>query len=238
MTSLRTIPLLVLMTLLGATFLVPDTASAQARRMGWGDSTYGHEGIAFDCNDPPAEATLVVSFVSPVSDIIGVEAKVDMCTLPSDLPPWWRFDIPGSCREGLVEVSTDFSAGPTSFTRAWPGSTNSTLNVIYGYTWSTAMNRFSILITNPSFVSTPLEIGREYYAFKLRFITPQGPCEGCAIPACFVLNSLVLTHSGGAVETSPDYVWGMWQGDNDCPFVVGSTPSTWGRLKAVYRSSP
>lgn len=210
---------------------------AAARNMGWGDSTPGHMAIDFDCAHPPAEATLVVSFVSPVSDLIGIEAKVDMCTKPFDLPEWWRFDVPGGCREGLVELSTDFTAGPASHELAWPASTNQSLQVIYGYTWSAAMNRFSIVVANADLQPVPLVIGHEYYAFKLRFVTPKGPCEGCAIPACFVINSLVLTYSGGVIETELLDGYAMWQGDNDCPFVVAAAPTTWGRVKAIYRSS-
>ena len=217
--------------------LLAGPLHAADRNMGWGDSTPGHMDLTFDCANPPAEATLVVSFVSPVSDLIGIEAKVDMCTKPSDLPEWWRFDVPGGCREGLIELSTDFASGPASHAVAWPGSTNQALQVIYGYTWSTAMNRFAVTVANGNGQPSPLVIGHEYYAFKLRFLTPTGACAGCAIPACFVINSLVLTHSGGATETSLADGYARWQGDNDCPFVVAAAPTTWGRVKAIYRSS-
>lgn len=218
-----------------ASLLLASPASAQFRNMGWGDSTPGHADLSFDCGDPPAEATLVVSFVSPVSDVIAIEAKLDMCTLPSDLPDWWRFDVPGSCREGLIELSTDFTAGPSSHAVAWTVPTSNLLEVIPGYGWSAAMNRFSIRMYNTDLRPTPLELGKEYYAFKLRFPTPAGGCAGCSVPACFVINGLVLVHSGGKTETTLANGWAMWQGHNRCPFVVDAAGTTWGRVKAGYR---
>ncbi len=235
MKNLRVILHTCIATLLLAASTPVGPVAAQARSMGWGDSTPGHSEIAFDCANPPAEATLVVSFVSPVSDVIGIEAKIDMCTIPHDLPDWWRFDLPGSCREGQIELSTDFAAGPSSHALAWSTPTSESVQVIYGYTWSTAMNRFSIVVANGNLQSTPLAIGKEYYAFKLRFPTPAGTCAGCSVPACFVINSLVITHSGGKTETALYGGWAMWQGNNNCPFVVGAAGTTWGRVKASYR---
>jgi len=62
-----------------------------------------------------------------------------------------------------------------------------------------------------------------------------GERKSCSVRACFVLKSLVLAPSGGKIETDPDYVWGRWQGNNNCPFVVDAKPSSWGRVKANYR---
>ncbi len=226
--------------LLFAVLLLPalaDPAFAQLRFMGWGDSTPGHQDLAFDCRDPPGEATLVVSFVSPVSDIIGVRAVIDMCTKPNDLPEWWRFDLPAGCRYGTIEASTDFSAGPATYALAWSGPTSVTTEVHFGHTWSAAMNRIVVTVAHGNLQSTPLELGRQYYALKLTFRTPAGACPGCEMRACFVLNSLVLTHSGGELETEMDYSnWSRWQeGQPDCPFVVPVAPASWGGLKAAYR---
>ncbi|MEO6462615.1 MAG: hypothetical protein ABIP29_06020, partial [Candidatus Eisenbacteria bacterium] len=155
-------------------------AQAQFRNMGWGDSTPGHMELVIDCGQPPPDATLVVSFVSPVTDIIGITAVVDMCTKPSDLPDWWRFDLVGGCREGTAELGTNFVDGPSSHPSAWSGPVSSSLGIIPGYAWSAAMNRFQVTVAS-SGPPLPLVVGEEYYAFKLRFVTPPGTCAGCEV---------------------------------------------------------
>lgn len=229
----------VLITIVTACFILVVAAApaqAQFRNMGWGDSPPGHMELIFDCQQPPPDATLVVSFVSPVPDIIGITAVVDMCTKPSDLPEWWRFDLVGGCREGTIEVSTNFAAGPSSHPSAWSGPVSSSLQIIPGYAWSAAMNRFRITLI-PANPPTSLVVGEEYYAFKLRFVTPAGTCAGCPIHACFVINELTITSSSGKHETQLGDGFAKWQGDTDpgCPFVVPAAAATWGRLKASYR---
>lgn len=228
---------LVLLVLLAGFAAAPATSFAQARHMGWDDSTDGHQDLAFDCNNPPAEATLVVSFIAPASDIFSITAKLDMCTLPDDLPPWWRFDDPEGCRYGLDEVTTNFAGGPATFPMAWTASTSIIKQLTYGYGWSTAMNRWEITIYNSNSTATPLVMGQEYYAFKMKFHTPAGACAGCATPACFVLNDLIVQTSSGAMQTVMTYEnWVKWQGgQGNCPFVVPVLPQTWGAIKAAYR---
>jgi hypothetical protein len=217
----------------------PGTAAAQSaiRNMGWGDSTPGHMLLTFDCQDPPDDATLVVSFKAPVSDVVGIFAKVDMCTEPNDLPEWWRFDVGGGCREGLYEVSTNFGAGPGSHPVAWSGAVTTSVNLVPGYLWSEAMNRFLVTVVSTNGQPMALVPDTEYYAFKLRFRTPKGTCAGCEMPACFVLNELLITTSTGKVETMLFDGWARWQGDTSpgCPFVVPALQGSWGRLKAAYR---
>jgi hypothetical protein len=228
---------LALFAVLMALAAIPGRASAQYRNMGWGDSTPGHMELVFDCESPPPDVTLVVSFISPVTDIIGLTAKVDMCTEPHALPDWWRFDVPGGCREGLFELSTNFAAGPSSHPVAWGGALTTSVQVVPGYAWSDAMNRFLVTIAIANGKPPPLVVGEEYYAFKLRFLTPVGTCAGCDVHACFVINDLTITSSSGKVETfRNDGDYAMWQGQTypGCPFVVPATSSSWGRLKATY----
>ena len=223
---------------LAVTLASPDPAASQvaSRNMGWDDSTPGHMVLTFDCQNPPDDATLVVSFQAPVSDVVGISAKVDMCTRPHALPEWWRFDVPGGCREGLYEVSTNFAAGPSSHPVAWNGGVTASVNLIPGYLWSDAMNRFLVTVLSSNGQPMPLVPGEEYYAFKLRFVTPDGPCVGCDVHACFVINDLTITTSTGKVETQLADGFSQWQGDTapGCPFVVPAQPATWGKIKATY----
>lgn len=215
----------------------PGPAHAQARHMGWGDSTNGHQELAFDCGSPPAEATLVVSFVAPANDILAIRAYVDLCTVPFELPAWWRFDLAEGCRYGTDELSVDFASGPSTFPVAWTAQTSATKLLQFGHGWSTAMNRWEILIHNANLQPTPLVQGQEYYAFKLTFRTPAGACAGCDMEACFVLNQLDVEHSGGVSQTAMTYEnWVNWQGGQaNCPFVVPAASTTWGRVKGAYR---
>lgn len=223
--------------LVALTLAVSDPAAAALRFMGWGDATPNHQALAFDCGNPPAEAVLVVAFEAPAAELYGITAQVDMCTRPFDLPEWWRFDLPGACRDGTLELSTDFAGGPATFAKAWSGPTSASVVTTFGYTWSNAMNRFTVSIASANGQPFAVVPGTTYYAFRLVFHTPAGACDGCALPACFVINSLVVTTSQGPVETQMDYTnWTQWQGGQlDCPFIVGSAPATWGRVKAAYR---
>jgi hypothetical protein len=182
---------------------------------------------------------LVAAFEAPAGTLRAIVAHVDMCTVPSELPAWWRFDLPGGCREGTIGVSTDFSAGPSSFANPWTGPVTATVAVQFGgSTWSTAMNRFTVTVAGAGPGLFKVQPGTTYYAFKLVFTTPKGTCEGCAMRACFVLNSLdVVTESGFISPTTMNYGnWTNWQGGQfDCPFVVAAAPASWGRVKAAYR---
>ena len=214
-------------------------AEAQFRSMGWGDSTPGHQDANFDCANPPPEATLVVSFSVPASEILGITAKIDMCTLPRDLPEWWRFDVPGGCREGVLEVSTDFSSGPNSYPVAWTRSVSTSLEVLPGYAWSASMNRFIVSVSTANGQPFSLQPGQEYYAFRLRFLTPAGSCPGCELPACFMLNGLTVETTSGPIEAGGNFyeMYGRWKYEvsGGCPFVVPAAYSSWGQVKASYR---
>jgi hypothetical protein len=111
--------------------------------------------------------------------------------------------------------------------------------VIPGYAWSASMNRFIVTVATANGQPFAIQPDRQYYAFRLRFLTPSGPCAGCDLPACFMLNGLTIETTAGPIEAVGNYdgMYGRWKHEvaGGCPFVVPAAPSTWGRLKASYR---
>jgi len=89
-----------------------------------------------------------------------------------------------------------------------------------------------------SWVALPLVAGANYLAFKIRFGNPSTGCGECEHGACIVLNELRFTHDGGQITgTQMDYTnYCSWQsGVYDCPFIVPSVVSSWGKVKDAYR---
>ncbi len=213
-------------------------AAAQSYRyMGWGDSLHDPDtDLAVDCSALPATSTLVVSFEAPVGDLTGVSGYLDFCTRPYTLPEWWQFNLVGGCREGAYSVTADFSSGPSTHLDPWASGAMVDFSLEYPF-GGPAMGRIWFDISTADGMPVPLQVGEEYYACKFVFDNPSVGCGDCEIPACFVLNGLVLHHSSGVAFTSMDFSnWAQWRGGTvDCPFVVPILGTSWGSVKAVYR---
>jgi hypothetical protein len=217
-----------------------DPAGAQLRRMGWGDVGLDHRDASPNCSALPDENTLVASFVATgISDLRKVEGYVDFCTEPYSLPEWWKFDLAGGCHQDSLSLSVDFSSGPFTQLNPWVDGANVSFQFLENPMGEDpSMARIEFTVESKGVGNVPLEEGKEYYAFKLRFGNPDAGCEGCQIGACFVLNGLLLYHSGEITPTEMDFYsnYATWQGgQSDCPFIVPTRQTSWGRLKALYR---
>ena len=122
-------------------------------------------------------------------------------------------------------------------------------------------NRIRIISANSVTPTPALTTGTRYVGQQLELktegtladcdptIDPTPLCtDGCSVPACFVLNELVIfmevdtgnpnpdiihyTHDGGATRNFVTYQSGT--GAN-CPGATPTRSSTWGAVKALYR---
>lgn len=233
--------LLLLFALLGS-FSAPAQAQAPFRKMGWGDSTPGHQDITPNCAALADQSKLVISFVAPkgINNMQGIDGYVDFCTKPYPIPPWWTFSPYFGCRSDSLSASVDFSQGPSSFPSAWGGRQG---QLFLGYepspTGSWQMSRIRFAFAPDPGSPIALQEGQEYYAIQIVFGNPDVGCTGCEYPACFVLNGLLLLHDNNIVDpTTSDFnsMYCRWMGGQaDCPFIVPTVPTTWGRMKDSYR---
>src|SRR5262245_54802221 len=232
----RWLPLLTLM------LALPTAAHAQfeIRKMGWGDSgLYDHDSSPL-CSALPDQSKLVVSFEAPpgVQSLTRVWGYVDFCTKPYAIPSWWTFAPFGGCRAESLSVVANFSNGPFSHPDPWGGRGVVTFSYEPHPSGDWAMSRIWVEVTTSPGSPIPLVAGEESYAFQIVFGNPDACCQGCDLPACFVLNGLVIEHDGDAFYTQMDGYqnYATWQGgQGDCPFVVPTERTTWGRLKESYR---
>ena len=106
--------------LLFSFWFAPDV-SGQLRFMGWDDADPGASDLSPDYEHLPGRSTLVVSFQAPAGceTVQRIEAEMDFCTLPFSLTEWWRFDQADGCRYQALQVSADFSSGPTTHINPW-----------------------------------------------------------------------------------------------------------------------
>lgn len=224
---------------------LPVSAQAQGplRSMGWEDTKDdSNHDSHLNCGALPDKSKLVVSFKAPagIQSLERIFGYVDLCTKPYPVLPWWTFDpYTTGCRSHGLSANADFAAGPFTHTDPWGGrgQTYMVYGASPGGSWE--MARITVDVTMTPGAPIPLVAGQEYYAFQIEFANPDVGCGGCELPACFVLNGLLIYHDGGYVEpTTMDFYsnYVRWQGgQSDCPFIVPTLPTSWGRLKEIYR---
>lgn len=205
--------------------------------IGWSDTReWKYQDLWFDCGTP-TEAVLVASFPAPagIYGLYRLEAHIDFCLYGYPIPEWWRFDA-GGCREGDLEVSADFTQGPSTHTDYWQGNANAEVNF---FLQTPSRARIEVVVEMDADPEELLPPGAEIYAFKVRFLPPDTSCFGCPMGTCFMLNDFItLYHSLGTTEVlSNDYEsYARWQSDSgSCPFIVSVDEESWGSVKAKYR---
>jgi hypothetical protein len=223
-------------------FLVLSTGTAQAqyfRHMGWEDSVPGDQVVEPNCSALPDQSKLIISFTAPpgVSNLESVWGYIDFCTKPYALPSWWTFAPYGGCRGDALSASANFSSGPSTYADPWAGRGQASVQFEPSPIGDWGMARLEFQVQAIPGAPIPLQADKEYYASQIVFGNPDQGCDGCGLAACFVLNGLVIYHDGGIpYYTLMDYSnYCLWNVRYDCPFVVATEPTTWGRLKASYR---
>ena len=198
-------------------------------------------GCSSEINDLPLQAAFVLS--SPVDSVIAFELVIDVDVADVSLPPWWRMD-PGQCRAG--GWSADVLA-PASCDDPWQGAGVAAVQGWLAGTPGGSPRHGRLLVAAAAIPGTfvTLDADVAYTAARAVLRTNKTlTCEGCAIPACLVFNSLLIRRlPGSSVETltlSNPEVPGLervrWQGGSgaDCQ-AVPTRRSTWGAVKSLYR---
>ncbi len=195
------------------------------------------------CADISAHRYLVCSFqlAAPIDSVIGAEFVLDLQSAASPLPAFWQLGAGGCNQGGLVP---SFPA-PGACADAWNGLGSAIIvDAIPGQPRGLAsMLRIRAVATVASTQARAFEAGIPYNAIQFDLgIARMGNCADCEVPACLVLNSMWLRRLPGAADVlisgdgGAHENFATWQGGvgADC-LTVPARPSSWGRIKVLYR---
>lgn len=249
----------ILTALLLGVLLVPR-AHAAGISLRW-DHCFGDAGLAnksFACNtNLGGIETLAGSFVLPaaLTQVAGVQMKLEITTASASLPAWWAFFNSGTCRQTSLS-NAQITPAPAIACVDWSAGIGSAVVASYSigaFGPSTAAVTAYTAVAAASVAD--LSAGQEYSTGSLRINHQKtvglGSCAGCSTPACIYLRSVevfLLTGTTAAVTlTSPvngtDANTATWQSGAGVPALPGGAcsgavpvrASTWGEVKSLYR---
>ncbi len=222
---------------------------AQGLSIAWQDcrppAGSGFDTQNYGCQSSIATLPLFPAFTLavPVDSVYAMELVIDVDVAADPLPAWWRMD-PGQCRANGWAADASLSG---SCSDPWGGVGTASAQ---GWLPSQPGNnsRHGRLLVAASVLpeeAVSLEALVPYTACRVILRTNETlNCEGCATPACFVFNSLLLRRLPGSsveevlivVAESPGGNMVTWQGGSgaDCQ-AVPARRTTWGAVKALYR---
>src|SRR5262245_4516885 len=229
--------------------LTPSIASAGGIKLAWNDclGAGGATNRTFACDTNVGFNDLYVSVDPSVDlpDVNGSNPLIDLTTYSTaQLPAWWQLKNAGSCRPFGISAPTI----PGSCADLWNGHAVAEIAAYYTtavvpqlpLNWARILGSVYVPTTN----AVAVHPGTEYTVMVIRITnaksTGLGACDGCQLPACIVLNEVLLTtnNSGDLImKNSIQY---------DCPGEPGTTVSwqgsptptlnrTWGQMKSLYR---
>ena len=216
---------------------LPLTSHAQGFNLSWNDCGLAGQSLAtFACNTNSGSQTLVVSYepIATMTNMIGVDVRIDIISESSPLPDWWMIFAAGSCRQGAFTASAD-APGTLSCSDVWASPVGG-IGTFYNYS-----NRGAVGIFFAMLQPVRVDPGTEYYDCSLTIANTQtiglGACAGCASTACLILSVVQLDGDNNTlqkIEMPRDRDTVFWQSG----FLNCTTPNlrrTWGQIKSLYR---
>jgi hypothetical protein len=229
------------MLLLGASMA---SAAAPGANLGWVNcaTTSTSQNYNNTCLDNTLTRNLVTSFrvAAPVSDFVGVSVGIEYVIGAPATPAWFQFGS-GGCREGaFAPINVGTLAGCTN-TYAGANQAGGFVTDVLG------PNRYLVRADWARDAAGPLTATTLYSALVMQINTTNsfdegfGFCDGCAVPACFVLKTCeIYSLSQGLVGSLGTDIrnWATYQGGSfgaGCPGETPAKSATWGSVKALYR---
>jgi len=222
---------------------LPAAAGGQeSLSLAWDDcGPFGVRGKQFACDTNDGDRFDLILAVRPpagIMDFVGFIGVVDFDFQMQTTPSWW--DFPG-CRSGTdltVSQVSDLSCPNISdlpFFMAWDWA----LGV--GYPARSRLRVAAAVNAEDAFPLTADSlVALCRVSFSRRSTVGAEACAGCNVPVCIAFTSALLD----VVDQSQPrriLTWGskqfvQWQQPLVCPFVGSpAAPSSWGRLKSLYR---
>jgi hypothetical protein len=203
--------------------------------------------LAAACDTDLGEQTLDCAFTlgSALDSVVALEVVIDVQVSGPALPDWWQL-APGGCRENALIGRTVFPAGSpcVDFWRGWASPAKQAY--YYGGLPRGGASQARIVLTCALVPDSAvrLEAATMYHAVRLVLRNQSTTlCDGCAPPACFVLNSILVGRrpdaQGGNLllqAPGPDLAnRATWQGGAGECAAVPTRPESWSRIKSLYR---
>lgn len=223
------------------------------------DRCYGDAGTvnrSFACNTNAGTNTLIASFIidqDTYSLPRGVQITLGVAAAAEQLPAWWSFQNPGTCRVSSLSANFLVPADAINCADTFSGQGAGGIAAYDVGAWGPSSARIVIAGAAPISPTIGLFAAQEYFLARLRFDNAKtvgaGACAGCAVPLCIVLQSIRLQFNvePERVLTTPlggmDSHYVTWQGGGaptsalgtGCPAATPTRRGTWGSVKALYR---
>lgn len=233
---------------LAATAATP-AAAGEALELAWHECRTG-SGLAsetFGCGDNQISFDLVLAFRAghDVTEVIGVEAVLDVQHSSSVLPDWWQMGSSG-CRSKTLAGVGGF-ADLTDCVDPWRGAGTAALQGFdigqpRGGAGQVRIRAVAGVLPKNA---VTIDADTVYYALRLRLMTAKsggpGSCPGCIEPACLVLNGITLRRLAGpdvvlVTPAAPGSNRATWNGGTAAACdPVPVRRGAWRAVKALYR---
>ncbi len=232
-------PLLLVVALL----LVAAAACADpGAYLNWGDRCWGEAPVltsTWACDSNVGDPFVLTLSFEPYASHDSLVA-VEMVILARDqrvqggIVDWWRMGT-GECRSGAFTMATDLREAPTGCTDLWQGTGGGGIGSMAS---DEAGFHFDAVWAVPAPI--PISAGTEYACAQFRIARAKtvgpGACAGCTLPM-YVRPTLYLAFQGerNSVILEQGTGWELpgWQHDYRLP--DPARPTTWGRIKSIYR---
>ena len=229
---------------------VGATALSVAATVGWAQAPQARLSWG-SCVAQVANATFpggpTYTLVASAKNLTAADANVGFnlnLLIGPNAPDAWRFDDPGCQTQSQVATNTnafDKAACPALKGASPLGSTN--------FFFDTGTGRLLVNLSNTFDTFTPVA-GTTYTMYQVIFDhsasvvgagNPPSTCGGAELGVCIALDpatSVLLAATGSAVPfgfspAAEGFV--TWNGGNGCPGSVPTEPTTWGKVKGMYR---
>lgn len=206
-----------------------------------------HTIEAFTCDTNAGHHTMVASFAldAPVPDFVGAEVVLDLLSESDQLPDWWQYYNPGSCRRLSLSASSDFTDLTTGTCQdPWGGQA---VGGIAAYQTATTIppvtggpRNARIKVAYALAAPVALEAGVEYLGAKVTLdnaaTTGAGACGECSTAVLVLLDDVAIAHAGGPIDHASTVIANYliyWQHYVSIPDPVVNV--SWGRIKSLYR---
>jgi len=238
--------------LVGALAAAP--AAADEMQLAWGgcEGQGGASNLVLTCDTPLPPPSLYLSFeiTDPIQDLVAIDFAFVVRVDGLDLPPFWEFttSIGTYCNGGLYAY-----AGPSAACPGAPSALPASATAIVGFVSPYETPQFGKFVGSvfvPAQDAVNLAPGQYFAAVLVLDLTwaaeSGGACTGCSAALRFGDEDYI----GSKIYSSPKISLGTLNGSRFIanPICINANgggtlacgptptvPSTWGRLKSLYR---
>jgi hypothetical protein len=195
------------------TLAIPAFA-ATGVNLAW-DACLGTGGVSnktFACDTNSGTDYLYVSFVSDtaISDVTGMELKIDGVSCSSEIPTWWHFKNVGACRQFAMSASGAQGIESPGCANLWPptpaGGIASFNLMLFQDPAPRPTFRMFVIYGVPSAEKFQISPGQETFVARVAITHAKtvgpGACSGCDTPLSIGVHRLDLTRTSALPQVT------------------------------------